>query len=122
MQTGIFCHPIEELIYPAQFIRRNRRAEQAQSGLPDDLAAEYQAISDWVKRLFDRHGEGVVVKVIDAASLEGVARTLRHGLRRLPAVVVGGRHKFTGTDFRPVDEWIDTRLAPAGKGGEAGAV
>ncbi|MGH2627294.1 MAG: hypothetical protein ACRDHY_11660 [Anaerolineales bacterium] len=100
-----------EVVWHHAGIGPSIHAEQVDSGLPDDLAQEYRAVSDWVKRVFDAHGDKVMVKVIDAASLEGVARSLRHGLRRFPAVVVAGRHKFSGTDFQPVDEIIQHRLA-----------
>jgi hypothetical protein len=111
-----------EVVWHHAGIGPSIHAEQVDSGLPDDLAQEYRAVSDWVKRLFDDHGEKIVVKVIDAASLEGVARSLRHGLRRFPAVVIGGRHKFSGTDFRAVDEVIRQKLAsvqPAGAQGRS---
>ncbi|MGH2605024.1 MAG: hypothetical protein ACRDG5_00395 [Anaerolineales bacterium] len=111
-----------EVVWHHAGIGASIHAEQVDSGLPDDLAQEYRAVSDWVKGLFDDHGEKIVVKVIDAASLEGVARSLRHGLRRFPAVVVAGRHKFSGTDFRAVDEVIRQKLAsvqPAGAGGRS---
>lgn len=109
-----------EVVWHHAGIGRSIHAEQVDSGLPDDLAQEYRAVSDWVKRLFDDHGEKIVVKVIDAASLEGVARSLRHGLRRFPAVVVAGRHKFSGTDFRAVDEVIRQKLAPVQPAGAQG--
>lgn len=102
-----------EVVWHHAGIGPSIHAEQVDSGLPEDLAQEYRLVSDWVKKVFDTHGDRVVVKVIDAASLEGVARSLRHGLRRFPAVVVAGRHKFSGTDFRAVDEIIGHRLASA---------
>lgn len=70
--------------------------EQVSSSLPADLAADYQAVSDWVRDLFRQHCDQVLVKVVDAASLEGFFKTLRFGLRRYPAVVVGRRARFVG--------------------------
>jgi hypothetical protein len=93
--------------------------EQVEAGLPDDLARDYAAVGDWVKQIFARHGDRLVVKVVDAASLEGVAKSLRYGMRRFPAVIVAGKHKFAGTHFAPVDEVIDRRLAPGGLAAEA---
>ena len=65
--------------------------EQSQSSLPDDLAQDYQAVSDWVREIFRQHGDRVVMKVIDAASAEGVIKSLRYRARHYPAVIVAGQ-------------------------------
>jgi len=51
----------------------------------------------------------VLIKVIDAASLEGFWKSARHGVGRYPAVIVGGR-RFAGTDFSKAEEEIARRL------------
>ncbi len=71
--------------------------EQMQSSLPDDLIREYQAVSDWVQKIFKIHCDRVVVKVIDAASLEGFYKALKYNAHHYPAVIVGGRERFSGT-------------------------
>jgi len=70
--------------------------EQLESSLPEDLAREYQALSDWVKEIFRVYCDQLVVKVIDAASIEGVYKSLRYNARRYPAVIVDQRARFTG--------------------------
>jgi len=89
---------------------RLRRAEAAEA-LPDDLAREYQSLSDWVHGLLERHGRGLRVRVIDAASIEGFLASLRYRVGRYPAVIVDGRDKRVGTDFSALDPLIDRRLA-----------
>jgi len=88
--------------------------EQVRSALPPDMLQDYQAVSDWVRRLMKRHCDQVVVKMIDAASLEGFWKTARHGLGRYPAVLVGGR-RFIGADFSAAESEIAQQLerAPA---------
>jgi hypothetical protein len=49
-----------------------------------------------------------MIKVIDAASLEGVWTTMRHGLRHYPAVVVESRSRFT--DLATAEAEIARRL------------
>lgn len=93
---------------------RLRRAEAAQA-LPDDLARDFQAWSDWIHRLLERYGPRVRVKVVDAASIEGVIESLRHRVGRYPAVIVDGSEKRSGSDFEALDRVIDARLAPAGE-------
>jgi hypothetical protein len=72
--------------------------EQLESSLPKDLIKEYQAISDWVRDLFRQHCEGIVLKVIDAASVEGVFKSLKYNARRYPAVIVNRKTRFVGTE------------------------
>ena len=89
---------------------------EARDALPDDLAQDFQKVSDWVHGLLDRHGGRVSVSVIDAASIEGVWASLRHGVRRYPAVIIGDGEKRSGaTDFAELDALVDARLR-AGQG------
>ena len=85
---------------------REVRTEQLRNGLPEDLQREYEAVSDWVYRLLNMYPDRVEVTVIDAASMGGVWRLLRHGVHRLPAVVVKGRERYVGTDFRAAGEVV----------------
>jgi hypothetical protein len=70
--------------------------EQLESSLPEDLAREYHAVSDWVKEIFALYGDRLIVKVIDAASIEGVVKSLRYKTRRFPAVIVEQQARFSG--------------------------
>ncbi len=71
--------------------------EQMESSLPKDLIMEYQAISEWVKDVFRKHCDQVVIKVIDAASVEGVFKSVKYKTRRFPAVIVGQTARFMGS-------------------------
>lgn len=89
------------------------RRENAASALPDDLARDYQLLSDWIHRLLERHGSGIRVSVVDAASVEGFFASIRHRLGRYPAVIVDGREKQIGGDLASLDGLIDERVAAA---------
>jgi len=69
--------------------------EQLQSSLPEDLTNDYLIVSQWVNDVFRRYCDQVVIKMVDAASLEGVWLTLRHGARRYPAIIIG-KQVFVG--------------------------
>jgi hypothetical protein len=71
--------------------------EQIGSSLPADLIQEYQAVSDWVRNMFRIHCDEIVIKVIDAASLEGFYKTLRYNARRYPAIIVDRGSRFVGS-------------------------
>jgi len=71
--------------------------EQLQSSLPGDLTEDYAAVSGWVKEIFKVHCDRILVRVIDAASIEGFYKSLRFNLHRYPAIIVAGKTRFTGT-------------------------
>ncbi len=98
-----------EMVWQETGFSKGVHEEQIASALPPDLQQDYQAVSDWVQRLFRQYCDRVVVKVIDAASIEGFWKTLRHGLRYYPAIMIGSS-KFSGTDFRAVEAEIAHRL------------
>jgi len=84
--------------------------EQMRSSLPSDLAREYQTLSDWVQGIINRYSDQVIIKVIDVASVEGLIKSLKYGVRRYPAIVIDGKKRFSGGDFRNAGEAIATLL------------
>ena len=90
--------------------------EQTRSSLPDDLAQDYQAVSDWVREVFSRYGDGVVVKVIDAASPEGLLKSLRYRARRYPAVIVDHHSLFQARALESAGQEIARRMNAAAAG------
>lgn len=75
--------------------------EQVESSLPAELQLDYAAVSDWVREMFRKHCDQIVIRVIDAASIEGVYKTLRYGTHRYPAVIVGKTSRFKGIESLP---------------------
>jgi hypothetical protein len=73
--------------------------EQLSSSLPEELIKEYQIVSDWVKEIFRTHCDRIILKVIDAASIEGFYKSLKYNARRYPAVIVNGRFRFIGSQM-----------------------
>jgi len=86
--------------------------EQVKSALPPDLLQDYQAVSDWAHHLLKTHCDRVVIQVIDAASMQGLWKSVRHGLKRYPTVLVDGQ-RFTGADFTAAEAEIARRLEAA---------
>ncbi len=84
---------------------RKVHREQLETGLPDDLAQEFHALSVWAGSLRARFGSGISVRLVDAASLEGFFKSLVRRLHRYPAFLVDGR-RYVGTDFSRVDALI----------------
>jgi hypothetical protein len=71
--------------------------EQMGSSLPEDLMQEYQVVSDWVREMFRVHCDRIILKVIDAASIEGFYKSLKYNAHRYPAIIVNGKSRFIGS-------------------------
>jgi len=99
-----------EVVWREVDFDRGIRKEQVASALPADVAQEYQAVSDWVRKLFQVYCDQVIVKVIDAASIEGFWKTLRYGLRHYPSVMIGSKRISMGTNFSAAEEEINKLL------------
>lgn len=104
-----------ELVWDQIGFGQRWHAEQRRSGLlPPDLEAEYTAISDWVREAFGSYGDRLVVKVVDAASLEGVFKALRYGVRRFPAFIIDRQERIVGFDRERLDKALAARLGQNG--------
>jgi hypothetical protein len=109
-----------ELAFKEMGIGERLRRREAAEALPEDLTREFQAVSDWVHGLLERHGERVRIDVLDAASIRGFLSSLRHRVGRYPAVIVDGGEKRIGLDFAELDPLIDRRVAAAAQRSAAG--
>lgn len=100
-----------ELTFGELGLGERLRREAAAAALPDDLARDFQALSDWSRDLIARFGARVHLRVVDAASVEGFLISLRYRVFRYPAVVVDGRDTFSGSDLAAVSRAVEQRLA-----------
>src|SRR5512135_859212 len=85
-------------------------ADAVQTSIPPELMKEYQNLSDWVIGAAERFGGRVVFKVIDAASFEGLLKSVRYGVRKYPAVIVDGKEKQIGADYEQAEVLIGKHL------------
>jgi len=98
-----------ELTFQQMGIGDRVHREHAREALPEDLRDDFQSLSEWIHHLIERHGRKVKVRVIDAASIEGFWKSLRHRARKYPTVIVGGRTLST-RDFNEVEEIVEKQL------------
>ena len=109
--TGFYHCTHCEIIFKEQGIGDKIHAEQLQSAMPDEIMRDYAQVSRWVNTLVDRFGDKVAVKVIDAASIEGVWKAVRHGLRHYPVVVIAGTAKVDLADEQAADAAVARHVA-----------
>ena len=74
-------------------------------------------MSAWVREMFRVHCDAILIKVIDAASVEGFYKSLRYKARRYPAVIVNQKVRFIGSQLLPAaSEEIAHQLASEPEG------
>ncbi|HEY7060891.1 MAG TPA: hypothetical protein VII06_05380 [Chloroflexota bacterium] len=99
-----------EVVFRSVGLGQQVHREQRAAAFPSDLMAEYTALADWVGRVVERHGDSVRVRVVDAASLEGVYKSLRYRNRKFPVFVLSGEVWRQGADYAALDQAIDARV------------
>lgn len=100
-----------ELVWHQVGLGQKWHADQRRAAFPSDLQQDYAALCDWVRGLYAKYGDRLIVKVIDAASLEGFFKSLRYGVRKYPAFIIGGQAKHVGCDFPRVEAIVGQHLA-----------
>jgi hypothetical protein len=90
------------------------RRDQARESLPTDLREEFARLADWVHRLLERHGRRIDVRVIDAASVQGVWKSLRYRTRAYPVAVIEGTDAYAGPELTLAEADIERRVAASG--------
>jgi hypothetical protein len=70
---------------------------------PLDLKEEYLKLCDWIRELTRLYKDGLLIKLIDAQSILGFYKSLRHWVRKYPAFIVEGKETYTGWDKKRLE-------------------
>lgn len=71
---------------------------------PPELQDEFQRLSSLVLDLAARYGDAVLFRILDPRSLQGLWKSIRHGVRRYPTFIINGRKKIIGLDRERLDK------------------
>lgn len=96
------------------------RRDEARTSLPDDLLDDFHLLLQEVDRLKERHGDHIEIRLIDAASLAGFWLSLRHRLRRYPAVLIDGDRVDLSEPLRltaEIDRYLSVQTGASREGG-----
>jgi hypothetical protein len=83
-------------------------AERTLSEYPQEWQDEYGRLSDWVYGFAERYGDGILIKVIDPQSPEGLLKSLRYRVRRYPTWIVDGKVRAVGWDRPTLEAALQT--------------
>lgn len=112
-----------EVVWREADVSQPVHQEQVASSLPDDLVQQFQEISNWAAELFQDYQNHIELQVIDAASPEGLFKSLKYGAHHYPAVIVNHKARFNWAALGDAKAEISrclglTRLSNPQKGGD----
>jgi hypothetical protein len=84
--------------------------KKALADYPEDLQEEVARLSDWIRELKSLYKHRLVMRVIDAHSPVGMAKCLRHWIRKYPAFIINGKKAWVGWDKDRLESLIDKHI------------
>jgi len=78
---------------------------------PEEMWRDYTRLSQMVRDLSARYGDGLRIVLIDPHTPVGLWKSLRHWVRGYPAFIVNGREKYVGWNPEAVDRLLRARGA-----------
>ena len=77
---------------------------------PEALREEYVRLSTWIEEISTLYKESVRIRIIDAASMAGVYKAVRHCFRTYPTFIVDKKDVVSGWDRKRLREILDSHL------------
>ena len=63
-------------------------------------------LSDWIRELSRIYEQRILIKLIDAQSILGIYKSLRHWVRKYPTFIVEGQETYTGWDKQRLESLL----------------
>jgi hypothetical protein len=101
-----------ETVWEEKAAAHSVRLEDLVASQPGVQGQAYQEISIWAANLLRDYGDRIILRVIDATSMEGVAKSIQYDINYYPAVIVNRQMQFPEHDLDLAGEAID-RLVEA---------
>ena len=89
---------------------KDKKDNQDLNEYPEDIKEDYLFLSSWIKELSARYREKILIKVIDAQSLQGFVKSIRYRAFRYPAFIIDHKKKYTGKDKADLDALLQQQL------------
>lgn len=80
--------------------------ERSLESFPPDWREDYIRLSDLIMTIARKYGDRILIRLYDPRSLQGLAKSIRHGIRRYPTFLIEGREKITGLELEPLERAI----------------
>ncbi len=80
---------------------------------PKELREEFQRLLDWINELVRLYRHRISVRIVDAKSMHGIYKSLRHHFRKYPAFIVDNKDVVTGWDHEKLSDILDAHIRKA---------
>jgi hypothetical protein len=80
---------------------------------PADLRDEFANLSAWIRELNRLYKHRLRIRLIDAQSLSGLYKSLRHRIRKYPTFIVEGKETYSGWDKERLEGLLDKYIRGA---------
>jgi len=80
--------------------------ERSMDQLPPDWQEDFKRLSNLIFNLADSYQNRVQIRVWDPRSLQGMWKSIRHGVRRYPTFVLNEHKKISGWDNEKLEQYI----------------
>lgn len=77
---------------------------------PKDLREEFLRLSDWILDLARLYRHRITVRIVDAKSMLGIYKSLRHRFRKYPAFIINCKDVVAGWDRERLDQVLDEHI------------
>ncbi len=92
----------------------NQKLQQKEiDAYPPDLREENRKLSEWMRELSRLYKHRLSIKLIDAPSLLGLYKSLRHRIRTYPTFIVEGKETYSGWDKGQLENLLDKYIRNA---------
>lgn len=81
-------------------------SERGMDEYPPEWKNEFRRFSDLIFDLSARYGDTILIRIFDPRSLQGLWKSIRHGVRRYPTFLVDGQAKIAGLDVTRIESTL----------------
>jgi len=103
-----FCSTCEMMLAQADLGQAPH--ERGLDEYPPEWQEDFRRLSSLVFSLADSFKDHVRIQIWDPRSLQGMLKSIRHGVRRYPTFIVDGHIKFTGWDKEKLEQQIQSTV------------
>lgn len=78
---------------------------------PAEVKEDYLYLSNWIRELSQKYGPKILIKIIDAQSLLGFYKSIRHRIFRYPGFIINNKQKYTGKDKGRLEALLNQEMS-----------
>jgi hypothetical protein len=84
--------------------------QEHRADFPPELLEESDRLAEWIGQVAQRYGRTIRIRVMDPQSVQGLWKSLRHGIHRYPAFIINGRLTYIGWDRDQLEALLEQAI------------